>query len=1172
MLLCLGGIESLVSKLNTSISSGITTESVSTGGPSIPILDGKDGLGMEAREAYYGQNRLPEHKAKSFLQLVWAALKDKVLILLSIVAAISLAIGLYETFGQPTQYDEGGNAKPKVEWVERVAIIVAIVIVSGVGAGNDWQKERQFVKLNRKKSDHTVTVVRNSQTQNISVFDIRVGDLVSVEPGDILSTDGILVNGYGIKADEAALTGESANVYKSTAQEVLKKISEDPSLSPHKKGLDAYMISGSKILEGTGLYIATSVGVNSFHGKLMLSLQTEPEETPLQEKLNVVAEAIAKVGSLAALIMFVILFIRFLVQLKGSNQTAAVKGQNFLTILITSITIIVVAVPEGLPLAVTLALAFATTRMIKDNNLVRVLKACETMGGATTICSDKTGTLTQNRMTLVAGAFGVSRRFHIDPDNPTHSGDVPEPEKPFHNPPVQDFAYNLSSGARLLILQSIASNSSAFEKLQVNQSDEEDVFIGSKTETALLNFARKYMQMGNLESERSNNTVLRVYPFDSAKKFMVTIIAKPNGKGVRMLMKGAAEVMVDLCSNIYDESSDSAIHISKGEKKMYQDHISEYASKSLRTIGIVFRDFDDISSWNPSNDSKNSLFSNMTLLGLVGIMDPLRPGVKNAVADCQRAGVVVRMVTGDNIITARAISKECGIIQSESDIVLEGPEFRKLPVEEIYQVLPNLRVLARSSPDDKKMLVKYLKEMGDTVAVTGDGTNDAPALKLADVGFSMGISGTEVAKEASEIILMDDNFGSIVKAIVWGRTVNDAVKKFLQFQLTVNITAVLLTFVSAVASSDNTSVLTAVQLLWVNLIMDTFAALALATDPPSISCLDRKPDNRKVSLITPTMWKIIFGEATYQLIVSFVLHFGGPRFFPYDTPDNKLRVHALVFNTFVWMQYFKMFVARRLDNRMNMFEGIWKNWYYVVVSAVILGAQIMIMFVGGAAFSIQKQTGTQWAIAICCGFGSIPVGLLLRCIPDEFVIAMFPERLYNFLARCYTKSKFWKHDNGSPEIRVVKDEESRIDDPHYKWPAPFEQVKSDLMILKIRGGRWSHVKTKPKEIYSSLRHSVSKSSITSATPKGKTPDSNSAYSKSNHKIGQKPFLRWLFAPTASKIDPKSGQDNNTSHSHSRSYSIEALMVPTLVSGAVAGWSPEHVPNMKSNANPANVTQ
>ncbi len=294
----------------------------------------------------------------------------------------------------------------------------------------------------------------------------------------------------------------------------------------------------------------------------------------------------------------------------------------------------------------------------------------------------------------------------------------------------------------------------------------------------------------------------------------------------------------------------------------------------------------------------------MIFVAVVGIKDPLRDGVREAVRDCQRAGVVVRMVTGDNKLTAQAIAKDCGILQPNS-IVMEGPEFRNRSKAEQFEIIPRLHVLARSSPEDKRILVLRLKEMGETVAVTGDGTNDAPALKLADVGFSMGISGTEVAKEASAIILMDDTFNSIVKALKWGRSVNDAVKRFLQFQLTVNVTAVVLTFVSAVSSTNETSVLTAVQLLWVNLIMDTLAALALATDPPQDSVLDRKPERKGASIISTTMWKMIIGQAIYQLVITFLLYYGATVILPPNDPDpDPTQINTLVFNTFVWMQIF----------------------------------------------------------------------------------------------------------------------------------------------------------------------------------------------------------------------------------------------------------------------------
>jgi Ca2+-transporting ATPase len=376
------------------------------------------------------------------------------------------------------------------------------------------------------------------------------------------------------------------------------------------------------------------------------------------------------------------------------------------------------------------------------------------------------------------------------------------------------------------------------------------------------------------------------------------------------------------------------------------------------------------------------LARDMTLLGVVGIEDPLRPGVPEAVAKCQRAGVAVKMCTGDNVLTARSIALQCGIY-TPGGIVMEGPVFRTLDAAAMLEVVPRLQVLARSSPEDKRVLVDKLKELGEIVGVTGDGTNDGPALKTANVGFSMGIAGTEVAKEASDIILMDDNFASIVKAIMWGRAVNDAVRRFLQFQISVNITAVLITLISAVASTSETSVLSAVQLLWVNIIMDTFAALALATDPASEASLDRKPERATAPLFTVDMYKQIGGQAAYQTAIALVFHFLGARILGRGTgKEDALVVQTLVFNIFVFAQLFNSFNCRRLDNRLNIFEGMTRNWYFLGITALEFGVQIMIVFVGGAAFQVTKLPGREWGISLALGFVSIPLGALLRCIPN----------------------------------------------------------------------------------------------------------------------------------------------------------------------------------------------
>ncbi|KAK8249865.1 hypothetical protein IWZ00DRAFT_437851 [Phyllosticta capitalensis] len=1052
------------------------------------------------RVRVFSDNRLPEKKAKSIWELAWMAYNDKVLILLTVAAVISLALGLYETFG--SKHEDG---EPKVEWVEGVAIMVAILIVVVVGALNDWQKERQFVKLNRKKSDRLVKVIRSGRTKEISVYDVLVGDVMLLEPGDMVPVDGIFIGGHNVKCDESSATGESDLLKKTAADDVYSAMEEGRNV----KKMDPFILSGAKVAEGVGSFLVTATGVHSSYGKTMMALREDSEVTPLQSKLNVLAEYIAKLGGGSALLLFIVLFIEFLVKLRNNDASPSEKGQQFLDILIVAITVVVVAVPEGLPLAVTLALAFATTRMLKDNNLVRLLRSCETMGNATTVCSDKTGTLTQNKMTVVAGSLGTAFRFgdrravaaDKGQSNSMDQGDDVSPS---------EFASNLGPGVKQLFEQSIVVNSTAFEGTE----DGKPAFIGSKTETALLNFARDFLGMGSVSTERSNANIVQLFPFDSGRKCMAAVVKMDDGR-YRMYVKGASEIMLSKATDIVDATKELSIRPMTNEIRETTTHLIEtYASRSLRTIAFLYKDFE---SWPPKgaraleDDASQANFDdvnkNMTFLGLVGIQDPLRDGVREAVKDCQKAGVFVRMVTGDNVLTAKAIAEDCGILVA-GGLVMEGPKFRKLSRRQMDQVIPKLCVLARSSPEDKRILVKRLKELGETVAVTGDGTNDAPALKTADIGFSMGIAGTEVAKEASAIILMDDNFSSIVKALLWGRAVNDAVKKFLQFQLTVNITAVLLTFVSAVSSSDQSSVLTAVQLLWVNLIMDTLAALALATDPPSPSMLDRKPDPKSAPLITVTMWKMIIGQAIYQLVVTFILYFAGEKILSYESAREQDQMSTLVFNTFVWMQIFNQINNRRLDNRFNIFEGIHRNYFFIFINLVMIGGQTMIIFVGGAAFSVKRLNGAQWGYSIVLGALSIPVGAVIRCVPDEFLRRCIPDRF---------KRK------PTPDL-VVSDE--------FEWNQSLLEIREELaFIKKIRGGRLSALKFK-------LQH----------------PREAFSLSRSSHSLPQTPQNERSDNEGGSPAPPT---PSTRSRGRSRSNSAfgPAAAMAGIVAGSIAGWSP-----------------
>lgn len=1070
------------------------------------------------RKRIFNDNRLPERKAKNILQLAWMAYNDKILILLTVAAVIALALGIY----QSTQPHPDGEAG--VEWVEGVAIIVAIVVVVVVGAVNDWQKERQFVKLNKKKDARNVQVIRSGKAQEISVHDLLVGDLLVIEPGDILPVDGIFVAGHSVKCDESSATGESDVMKKTGADDVYKAMEKNENL----KKMDPFMISGAKVTEGFGRMIVTATGIHSSYGKTMLALREDNEATPLQMKLNKLAEYIAKLGSAAALLLFIVLLIKFLAQLPNSTQTPAEKGQRFLDILIVAVTIVVVAVPEGLPLAVTLALAFATKRMLKDNNLVRVMRSCETMGNATCVCSDKTGTLTQNVMTVVAGTIGTSSRFSNRADVQGESAETAQVAKlqdDVDDVTAPEFAKTLSKDTAELWKNAIAVNSTAFEA----EEDGKVVYMGSKTETALLSFAREFLAMDKVGIERGNCEIAQLIPFDSGRKCMGVVIKLPSG-GYRLLVKGASEIMLRHCKNIIRDPThgNDSIPLSGSDNEMLEHLIDAYASRSLRTIGFIHRDFE---AWPPKgarrteDDRTQAVFEDvckdMTFLGLVGIQDPLRHGVSDSVADCIKAGVFPRMVTGDNINTAKAIAKECGIYTA-GGLAMEGPEFRKMSKHEQREVIPKLQVLARSSPEDKRILVRRLKEMGETVAVTGDGTNDAPALKAADVGFSMNIAGTEVAKEASDIILMDDNFTSIVKALMWGRAVNDAVRKFLQFQITVNITAVLLAFITAVSSNSEESVLTAVQLLWVNLIMDTMAALALATDPPTRKILERKPDPKSAALISVNMWKMIIGQAIYQLVITLILYFAGPTIFKYSGEDEMDQLQTMVFNTFVWMQIFNSLNNRRLDNRFNIFEGIQRNLFFVGIFLIMVGGQVLIIFVGGRAFHVHKQFGDQWGVAIVLGAISLPVGIVIRLVPDEFAARMCP----GFIKRYANRPK-------KEDINVTDEENP------WQFNQGLMDIKEELAWLrKYKGGRLRSLKfavAHPKELLLGSR-SPSRSRASSEAPG--TPHMDDAASQASG------------APPT----PDSRRRRNRSRSGSNVAFAGAAMAG-IVAGSIGGWSP-----------------
>ncbi|XP_060784117.1 plasma membrane calcium-transporting ATPase 1-like isoform X5 [Neoarius graeffei] len=931
---CYGDVQGICSRLKSSPTDGLSINA--------------DDLAKRREE--FGKNFIPPKKPKTFLQLVWEALQDVTLIILEVAAMISLGLSFYRP--PDAERENCGRAAGGVEdegeaetgWIEGAAILLSVVCVVLVTAFNDWSKEKQFRGLqNRIEQEQKFIVVRGGQVIQIPVVEIVVGDIAQVKYGDLLPADGILIQGNDLKIDESSLTGESDHVRKS--------LDKDPML-----------LSGTHVMEGSGRMLVTAVGLNSqtgiiftllgagedegedekekerkkkekewqkedkkekdkknkdgvgAEGQLLSSEDGEvveekkkpslpkKEKSVLQGKLTKLAVQIGKAGlfmSASTVIILVVLFLvdTFVIQgLPWTKECTPVYIQFFVKFFIIGVTVLVVAVPEGLPLAVTISLAYSVKPPAKEGGLPRQ--------------------------------------------------------------------------------------------------------VGNKTECALLGFT---LDLGRdyqiIRKEYPEERHFKVYTFNSVRKSMSTVLKNFDGS-YRMFSKGASEILLKKCCKILTASGDAKVFKPRDRENLLNNVIEPMALEGLRTICLAYRDF-PASDGEPDWDNEANILAGLTCICVVGIEDPVRPEVPDAIKKCQRAGITVRMVTGDNINTARAIASKCGILHPGDDFLcLDGKEFNRrirnelgeIEQERIDKIWPKLRVLARSSPTDKHTLVKGIidstaVEQRQVVAVTGDGTNDGPALKKADVGFAMGIAGTDVAKEASDIILTDDNFTSIVKAVMWGRNVYDSISKFLQFQLTVNVVAVVVAFTGACITQD--SPLKAVQMLWVNLIMDTFASLALATEPPTEALLLRKPYGRNKPLISRTMMKNILGHAVYQLTIIFTLLFAGEKIFDIDSGRNAplhtppSEHYTIVFNTFVMMQLFNEFNARKIHGERNVFDGIFNNPIFCSIVFGTFVVQVAVVQFGGKPFSCVGLSIEQWLWCVLLGFGCLIWGQLITTIPTS---------------------------------------------------------------------------------------------------------------------------------------------------------------------------------------------
>ncbi|CAN1256214.1 Putative calcium-transporting ATPase 11, plasma membrane-type [Linum perenne] len=905
-----GEVEGIARKVGVSVNEGVNTNNVSV------------------RQGIYGSNCYTEKPPKSFFSFVWEALQDLTLIILIVCAVVSIGVGL-ATEGWPKGMYDG------------LGIILSILLVVMVTAISDYKQSLQFRDLDKEKKKISIHVTRDGRKQEVSIFDLVVGDIVQLSIGDVVPADGVFISGYSLVIDESSLSGESepVNIDKSKP----------------------FLLSGTKVQDGSGYMLVTAVGMRTEWGKLMETLNEGGEdETPLQVKLNGVATIIGKIGLGFAVLTFLVLTVRFFWTKISNNELTEWSSADALTLLdyfAIAVTIIVVAVPEGLPLAVTLSLAFAMKKLMDEKALVRHLSACETMGSASCICTDKTGTLTTNHMVV---------------DKICISGKI---KSVVHDKSQGISGIEASDKVLSLLQQAIFQNTGCD---MTKDEEGKSKILGTPTDKALFELG---LHLGaDLEVQRKECNILKVEPFNSVKKKMSSLVALPEG-GLRAFCKGASEIVLKMCDKIVDDNGEVA-DLSEEQVNSISDIINEFASDALRTLCLAYKDVESTSDESSIPDS------GYTLVAVVGIKDPVRPGVREAVQTCLAAGITVRMVTGDNINTARAIAKECGIL-TEGGVAIEGPDFRSKTPDEMRAIIPKIQVMARSLPLDKHTLVTNLKNMfGEVVAVTGDGTNDAPALHEADIGLAMGIAGTEVAKENADIIIMDDNFKSIVNVAKWGRAVYINIQKFVQFQLTVNIVALVLNFISACISGS--APLTAVQLLWVNMIMDTLGALALATEPPNDALMARPPVGRGASFITKTMWRNIFGQSIYQLAILGVLNFGGKQLLSLEGPDATITLNTLIFNSFVFCQVFNEINSREIE-KINVLKGMFTSWVFLGVMTATVVFQVIIVELLGTFASTVPLSWELWLLSILLGAVSLIIAVILKCIPVGVDLAPSPQ-------------------------------------------------------------------------------------------------------------------------------------------------------------------------------------
>ena len=859
-------------------------------------LSSNEAKGLSTDEASkrldkYGKNQFTPPSKESIFAKILDNLKEPLILILIVSGVISAAMQRF--------YDG-------------IGIFAAVLIATTIAVIQEGKSDKAFEKLNEQSDNINVKVLRDGVVNYIAKSDITVGDVINLELGDKVPADARIINSLQFRVDESMLTGESEPVSKNA-----ESINEEKEVVLAERKNMVY--GGTLVVDGRATIIVTSIGDNTEMGKIADELKDSlNSETPLQQKLASLGKKISIVGSIASGSIFVYEIIKMLIA--GNISFERVKDA-----FVVSVALIVAAVPEGLPTMIALTLAFSMQKMARNNALVRKMIACETIGSINVICSDKTGTLTQNQMTVV---------------NTWHNGKESD---------IQD----LKSA---LMVENFCINSTA----NIVEEDGAFKFIGNPTECSLLVCAHK----NDIEYEnlRKKTKILSEYHFSSERKMMSTAIK--TEEGFRLYTKGSPENVLRLCNRALYNGD--IIELSSKIRSEVENQIKNLQLQAKRVILFAYNDFSNEPDWE---DSK-SIESGLIFTGFVGIEDPLRPDVKQAVENCRKAGINIKILTGDNIHTARAIAQQLGVI-NEKSIILEASDVEKMSDLELLKKIDDIVVLARSNPATKMRIVKLLKEKDYSVAVTGDGINDAPALKAADVGIAMGIAGTEVSKESADIILLDDSFSTITKAVRWGRGIYENFQRFIQFQLTVNVVAFVTAFFAEILGYGMP--FTTLQLLWVNIIMDGPPALSLGLEPPREHLLNKSPISRTASIITKDMLFRIISNGLFIVVALLLIMkesiLGG------ETGQQG----TIVFTAFVLFQLWNAFNCREFRTT-SVFKNILKNKAMIGIIALTFVVQVLVTQFGGQVFKTLPLDINMWLKLIAYTFSVVVFNELVKII------------------------------------------------------------------------------------------------------------------------------------------------------------------------------------------------